>query len=695
MSDQAKKKRSPYQLDTAALSWKQGDIPEAIHFDDVYFSLKHGLEESDYIYLQHNQLQQRWQQLNSSEVFTIGETGFGTGLNFLAAWQLWQQTAPTSAKLHFISAEKYPLCHQDLSRALAAWPQLSSLARPLLEQYPQLTPGSHLLHFDNNRVSLQLLLGDATQGFEQLRYSDHPQWQNHNRQPINAWFLDGFTPSKNPDLWHDELYSLIADLSAAGTTVATFTAASDVRRGLIAQGFKIDKAKGYGGKREMLAGYFDPRTTQGSQEKTNQDKRKGIKAPWYIHASTPKLGKHVAIIGGGLAGTSSAYAMAKRGWKVTLIERANKLAQGASGNPQGMLYTKLSAEAGTLNQFTLSSYLYALRFYQQWQQRNKVSKKHLDLCGVLQLATSEKEQQLSLRLQKSFARYPQLVRFMDAAQASSIAGVPLDFPGWFFPQAGWVSPRELCHSLSQHPLIDIAYNQEVLELNYLDERWHITDKNHQTVLSADAVIIANSRDALQFEQTSTLPSKTIRGQITLLESKQTSASLNTVICHEGYITPAINGIHSLGATFDNGDTDTSVRSKDHRRNLESLYKAAPSMLANRDKINSDLLQGRVGLRCTSPDYLPMIGPVPNYQHFLEDYAVLRKNAHSDITTVGKYHPNLYVNIAHGSRGLTSTPLCSEIIASTICEQPAPLPRHLITALNPARFIIRDLIRNKV
>ena len=217
------------QLETAKLEWRQGDVPAASDFGDVYFCSKDGLNESRYVFLENNQLEQRWRELNANEVFCIGETGFGTGLNFLAAWQLWKQTAPESARLHFISAEKHPLKPDDLTRALAIWPELQPLAKQLVEQYPLTITGQHQLQFDDGHVTLQLLFDDAQVGFEQLRCSNHPQWRDRNHPPINAWFLDGFTPARNPELWNINLYALIADLSETGTTLSTFTAASAVR----------------------------------------------------------------------------------------------------------------------------------------------------------------------------------------------------------------------------------------------------------------------------------------------------------------------------------------------------------------------------------------------------------------------------------------------------------------------------------
>ena len=684
---------SPYHLDTAELNWQQDNMPEAKDFGDIYFLLQQGLEESRYVFLQHNQLQQRWQQLKAFEHFSIGETGFGTGLNFLAAWQLWQQTAHQQAYLHFVSVEKHPLSYHDLERALSAWPELAKYAEQLLAHYPVLTAGYHLLKFDQGRISLHLLLGDGIEGFEQLRSNDHPQWMTHSHTTIDAWFLDGFAPAKNPDLWNDRLYALIADLSGPSTTLATFTAVSSVRRGLSLQGFEIQKDKGFR-KREMLFGRFNPDCRVGNKTIADKSNNKQINAPWYFQQNPVSSGRRVAIIGGGLAGANCAYALARRGCKVTLVEREKQLALGASGNPQGMLYTKLSTEAGTLNQFTLSSYLYALRFYRLWQQEYDISAEHVDFCGVLQLATNAKEQRLVPLIQQAFANYPELVQCVDQYQASELAGIDIQLPGWFFPKAGWVSPVHLCQSLCSHPNIELINHQAVIKLEQQDQQWQLSGDD-KAILQTDSVIIANSRDALQFEQSQSIPAKAIRGQITLLESSTISSQLKTVICHEGYVTPAINNVHNLGATFDNGDTDTAIRSEDHQRNLDSLQKSVPSLLSNHKAIAANKLSGRAGLRTTSPDYLPIVGPLHHQQQFLQDYALLRKNAHSDIITPGSYYPNLYINIAHGSRGLTSTPLCSELIAAMICAEPLPLPRHLVRALNPARFVIRDLIRNKV
>jgi tRNA 5-methylaminomethyl-2-thiouridine biosynthesis bifunctional protein len=229
------------KIEWCHVEWKQGQ-PFASAFQDVYFSSDNGLLETNYVFLQGNNLATRWQQHNF-QTFTITETGFGTGLNFLCAAKLWLETAPKDAVLNFISVEKYPLTLQDITTALKLWPELSALSLPLLNQYATLMDAKNIRLY-HNRIQLSLLIGDAT---EQL---------SHLQNKTDAWFLDGFSPAKNPDMWQPALFEQMARLSHPNTTFATFTSAGMVRRGLISAGFKVNKREGFGKKRETIDGYF-------------------------------------------------------------------------------------------------------------------------------------------------------------------------------------------------------------------------------------------------------------------------------------------------------------------------------------------------------------------------------------------------------------------------------------------------------
>lgn len=681
---------SPYSLDCATINWLPDNTPQSHKYEDIYFLPQRGLQESRYVFLEQNRLAERWQQLDPAKTaaFTIAETGFGTGLNFLASCQLWMSTAPESHRLHFISVEKHPLTREDLSKALSNWPELDKLSQQLIKQYPVLVPGHHLINLNNGTITLHLLLGDGYDSLEQLLDTSHSQLSHQHGPKVDAWFLDGFAPAKNPELWHDKLFSLIAQLSCVGTSYATFTAAGLVRRGLAAQGFSVEKKAGFGHKREMICGQFI------GPIHDHAPARKGPSAPWALPpAATTATPKSVAIIGGGLAGLHCAYAMARRGWQVKLIERHTELAQEASGNAQGMLYTKLSPQPGTLNQFTLSSYLYALRFYQQLVEDKILSPGNFNFCGLLQLSTNEAALE---KLKEAFKQHPQLVNFVDPATASELAGITITKPACYFPSSGWLSPSALCQQLASLENIQLLKHAQALSLEYSKEQWQVLDADKQCLAQCDNVIIANSLDALNFQQTAHLPLKSIRGQTTSINSSRALENIRTVICHEGYLTPSLNGQHTLGATFHNNDNCRSIRPEDHRLNIESLHRAIPACFPEGiDSLTGQIVGGRVGFRCNTPDYMPIAGAAPRQQQFLEDYDTLRKNAHSRVDTPGSYYPGLFLNIGHGSRGLTSTPLCAELIAALICKEPRPLPRKLWEALSPARFIIRDLIRNKV
>jgi tRNA 5-methylaminomethyl-2-thiouridine biosynthesis bifunctional protein len=289
------------------------------------------------------------------------------------------------------------------------------------------------------------------------------------------------------------------------------------------------------------------------------------------------------------------------------------------------------------------------------------------------------------------------VQFVDAAQATHIAGVRLHHPALYFPKAGWINPRKLCESLTNHPAIRVVTDCAALTLEHVDNNWRI---NGRSELRAPVVIIANASDAKSFTITQHLPIKSIRGQITYLPQTSFSNPLSTLVCSEGYIGPAINGLHCTGATFNLKDTNTELRAEDHRTNLESLRTPLPELLDawerpdSEEKVRVESLQGRVAFRCTLPDYLPLVGAVPHEARMADDFAPLRKNARAAIHKTGSYHQGLFINIGHGSRGLAYTPLCAELLAAQINQEVLPLPRELANALNPARFLIRDIIKNK-
>jgi len=647
----------------AQLDWDDQGRPHSRIFDDVYFSDKSGLEETRYVFLEQNRLRERFAALPAGGRLVIGETGFGTGLNFLCAWQLFEQHAVAGARLHFVSVEKYPLSHADLQRALLLWPELQPFAEQLLAQYIAIHPGFQRLVLDNGRVTLTLLIGDALEQLPQLDAQ------------IDAWFLDGFAPAKNPDMWTAELFAELARLAAPGSTISTFTSTGWVRRLINAAGFKMKRTPGIGHKWEILRGEFlgwPPDTPVPAAAK-----------PWFARPPAITGDRHALVIGAGLAGCATAASLAARGWQVSLLERHDGVAREASGNPQGVLYLKLSAHGTALSQLIVAGFGYTRRVLEHLHRGVD-----WDGCGVLQLAFDAKEAQRQAQLAAAFA--PDLLHLLDRDQAQARAGIALAHGGLFFPEGGWVHPPALCEWQAHQPGVTVLTHHDVLDLRHVDGQWQAWDGEH-LLASASVAVLAGAAEVQRFAD---LPLKRIRGQITRSPQTADSQALATVVCAEGYVAPPRLGEHTLGASFDFKSDDLTPTAAEHAENLELLMGISED-LAQRlgaDTLEPATLEGRAAFRCTSPDYLPIVGPLADRQAFDQAYAALRKDARQVPGTACPWLDGLYVNSGHGSRGLITAPLSAELLAAWLDNEPLPVPRAVADACHPNRFAVRALIR---
>ena len=655
-------------LPTAQLDWDDQGLPRSRVFDDVYFSNQSGLEETRYVFLEQNGLRERFAALPAGGRLVIGETGFGTGLNFLCAWQLFEQQAVAGARLHFVSVEKYPLSTPDLQRALALWPELKPFADQLLAHYVAIHQGFQRLVLDNGRVTLTLLIGDALEQLPQLDAR------------IDAWFLDGFAPAKNPDMWTAELFAELARLAAPGSTISTFTSTGWVRRLLNAAGFKMKRTPGIGHKWEILRGVF-----LGWPEETAAPV---AAKPWFARPTPASGERHALVIGAGLAGCATAASLAARGWQVSLLERHDALAQEASGNPQGVLYLKLSAHGTALSQLIVSGFGYTRRLLEHLQRGVD-----WDDCGVLQLAFNAKEAQRQAQLAQAFPE--DLLHTLDQQQARIRAGVDLQWGGLFYPEGGWVHPPALCTWQAAHPGIRILTHHDVLQLRREQGHWQAWD-GERLLASAPTVVLAGAADIKRFDFSSDLPLKRIRGQITRLPQTPESQGLSTVVCAEGYVAPARLGEHTLGASFDFNNDDLTPTAAEHAGNLHMLEEISMDLVARlgADTLRPETLEGRAAFRCTSPDYLPIVGPLADREAFADAYASLGKDARQTPDIPCPWLEGVYVNSGHGSRGLITAPLSGELLAAWLDDEPLPLPRAVAEACHPNRFALRRLIRGQ-
>ncbi len=656
------------RLHTANLTWIER-TPVSKLFDDVYFSRVDGIAETQYVFLEQNRLQERWQS-NNKRRFTIAETGFGTGLNFLCTWKFWRQASMPEAHLHYISVEKYPLNREDLEKALSSYPTLMTFSHQLMAQYPAPVQGIHRLYFPEDRVHLTLLYGDATNMFTQLEAT------------VDAWFLDGFAPAKNPAMWQPELFTEIARLSGYQTSFATFTAAGVVKRGLSDVGFKVEKHPGYGHKRDMLKGAYQ--IDSPSYPSTFAPDQK----PWLRYPPIEFQHRTAAVIGAGLAGCQTARALAERGWKVAVFESKETVASQASGNPTGMTFVKLSTIDTPQNRYYQTAFLYACRRIRQLLQQHGIAEgSHWSLNGILQLAHNEKEQQDHQKVLEQHLWPEDWLEPLNQQQLAERFNIDTPFNGLWLKQGGWLNPATLCKALLEHDAIKTHVMTPIQQLRP-GKAWQLAPETEHF----DSVILACAFHSNQFDHTQYLPLRTVRGQITYVDATQYSRShCHHAVNYEGYINPAYQGFHCVGATFNPNDTDPSERLEEHKQNLTQLQRALPNM-ANHLSADHQTLSGRVGFRCQTPDYLPMIGPVADTSDFSVDFSDLRKGFLKRQFPTPKYVPGLFVNTGHGSRGITSTALAAEIIAAYLNNEPYPVDRETLFALHPGRFLARNLIR---
>lgn len=680
----------------AQVHFNESGTPVADHFDDVYFSNDSGIDEAQHVFVAGNDLDERWQQW-PDPTFVIAETGFGTGLNFLVAMRCFNEFRAANPdhplkRLYFITTEKFPLPQQDMQRALEAFPALKNEAQALASLYPMGLEGCHRLHFDNHSTTLDLWIGDV---HELL-----PQWHSPVNGLIDAWFLDGFAPSKNPDMWTDALFSQMARLSKTGTTFGTFTAAGIVKRGLAGVGFTIKKRNGFGRKRDMLTGVFN-------QDNENvQHKLRLPAGPYYRYAndSLDKTSK-VAVVGSGLAAATACLALVKRGINTTLYFDGDTLASGASGNPQGGFYPQLHSEASIASRIQAHSFLYARKAYDHTIEHAKacgLSDVAHDFCGVIQLSFNDKVAERQNKLAAADVWPETLIKPVDSKEVSDIANLALPYSGLYIGLGGWISPPQLVTAMIEEALQSgkltlkpnhIYVSHEAVETTkqQVRIRFNLDSAENEEVITADHLILALGAGAVNASDFNSLSLRPVRGQVEAIPTQMPIEQLNTVLCHKGYMTPVFEGRHALGSTYVKNDLSTDVRSDETEMNLATHEQA----LANTDIVQALQHDGkaRAATRLGSPDHQPVVGALHNFDSLKEYYTML--GVGKPLTSAPVLPSSVVSTLTClGSRGLTTAPLMAEILVSSLCNEPLPLSNDLLNAVNTSRFMTREAIRSQ-
>ena len=578
-------------------------------FNDIYFSSENGLAEVRHVFIEGTRLAD---QLKSNDHLVIAETGFGTGLNFLTVLDLLKKL-DVDCVIDYISFEAYPLDKQTAYEARKPFRELKMYSSLLFESWPDSWACSHHRLFLNDRVHLHLHYGDACEQMKQLDFK------------ADVWFLDGFSPSKNADLWTGDIFYQIARLSSLKARFATYSVASSVKEGLFKSGFKIEKQKGFGKKREMLFGY--KKNTSILRRASNQN-------------------KNVIVIGAGIAGASIAHGLRTTNIPHLVLEGSEFIAQGASGNPAGLQSPQLMAAPNPSMQMSLACFSYARRLAVQHEV--------VLSNGLVSLNYPEKQG----NRQKKMAgqKWPsELIKIANANHISQLTNIEITEDGYIQSAGQVINPVKLTESLLAES--EVITGVSITSIKRINEKWEIKTSKGQTYSASDLVLCIGS-GLPQFLKRFSLPSLDLQvtsGQLSFLPKNTFFNNLSTSLQYGGYITPMLNGKQVLGASFDLSAT-TEVTKKAHFHNISLLPNALRKLMPN---INE--LQGRVSQRLASNDRLPL---------------------------VGDWHESIHLFSALGSRGLTNAPLLGLVLARKIAHRPTGLERNIMRLIDPERFSIR-------
>lgn len=593
------------------------------------------------------------------------DTHFGAGLAFLLSWQLADEVrkaAGAQERLDYIAIQSQPWTVAQLEHWHADWPELSAYADRLRAAWPHLLPGAHRLIFDDGRVVLTLIVGDADEALLKLDAGvdliyAHAQ-ATHFDAARQGWTLH-----------------VCRSLARVAWTAAQAMVWGDVDDALDATlretGFARDPDLSYP---QAVAFRYAP---QWRRPLTHVAARE---TPVMRGAATER---HALVIGAGLAGTAITERLAARGWRLDLVDRCEAPAQRASGNHGGLFMPALARDDSVLSRLTRAAYLFAIG---HWARLGGVTLDGAGLvgetCGVLQLARNDEQENLYARINDDWHFPPGFAQLLSAQESSTLLGMPAS-GGWYFPEAGWLNPPSVCRRLlaASGPAVAMHFGRDVAQLQYQDGQWQALDAQGTLIAQAPVVILAGGAEAARLSQAAGFPLEAFRGQVTHLPAED-FPSLPVALCGDGYLTRAYAGKVCLGATYDKRDGET-LEVANHAENLGRLPVMLPEIGSRYvvPDVADPNLEGRIGFRSVAPDRLPLVGALP-------DVGVTWSRSNTRLADVPRY-PGLYGALGYASRGLIWAPLMAEWLASTLENEPRPLQADLAAALDPARFLWRD------
>ncbi|HRL20670.1 MAG TPA: FAD-dependent 5-carboxymethylaminomethyl-2-thiouridine(34) oxidoreductase MnmC [Alcaligenes sp.] len=608
----------------ARLEFTAQGVPFSSMYQDAYYPSGGPFAQAEQVFLRGNDLPERWR---GRRQFTVCETGFGLGANFLATWDAWRSDPNRSEYLHFVSVEAHPFSQSDLAAVYSCFPPLlQPLAAQLLEVWPILVPGVHRLELQGGQVTLTLVFGSAQGTMRELQCR------------ADAFYLDGFAPRCNPDIWSRAVLGQLVRLAAPGATLASGCCVGQVRRDLSSVGFEVRKTLGVGGRPALQA----------------------VLRPHLGHRDAVPAPGRVAVVGAGLAGAACAWELARRGQSVLVCDPVLRL--GRDGSHQGHRLAAISPvfalDDAPLARLSRNG---VLRAWQGWKDLPEPARPRR--TGTLlfgQAGNSDAAiQEALMRLQLA----PEWVQWWDRQQASQAAGVSLARGGLYFPQGMVVDPGALVAQLLNHPLIECVPERVQVwsapEPGYWDihrEKGTILERTARVVVAA----AGRSMQALHYDVLAArvLPRlaamQDLAGQVSYLPADRPLVGAGPTLSGMGYVLPADQYGQVIGSTYLRDGQEPAVTQEGHADTLAKLGQ----MLSHQADLSGLMpCSGWAGWRAALNDHLPVMGGVPG-------------------------HPGLFMAAAYGSRGLTWSLLAGGLLAARWMEEPVPLERRLEQAVRP-------------
>ena len=579
-------------------------------YNDIYFDKLNGPKETEHVYLNTNNLTKKFK---NKQKFVIAEIGFGTGLNFLLTWKLWKENRKTNGSLTYISFENAPLSKKDIERVYKKFKKLDGYSRFLLKNIPERYKSTHRIFIKADNINLILIYDDIT-SLINLNFK------------ADTWFLDGFSPKKNPLVWTDKLFKQLYNFTNLDGSLSTFSVAGHIRRGLLKAGFKVSKVSGYGSKKEISYAI----------------KKDLISSNQYKFSCEKKIGP-VAIIGSGISGASLAYALRKRNIECFIIDKSYKLGNGASGNKLALQMPKLTMDNSPYGLLSLEAFLYSRKIAKNLNAIPRSDGLVLIPSRARDIIKFKKLLENNWPLDLLNNNYDKLnsLKFINHIYMKS---------------SGIVDNSKFIQNLIKD--VEFISKFDVKKITSKDGLNIIIDKFGNR-LKAKTVIWANGFEMTNLSQN--LPINPISGQVTYLKANELSSNLKINFSYGHHFSQAFKGYHQIGASF-NRNANTCFREIDQNTNINSI----PEFLRKNIFYNITESGHRVSVRASTKDRMPFFGDLNSL--------------------TGKKSNNIYILGGMGAWGFVYAPFYAELLVTKIINNQLVINSKLEKLLTIERLL---------